>query len=182
MIYNCGNSTGVADDGQILGYDPLANSWFYLKGTGASPFAGGSYHEVAAYSAVKNVMVYGGGNGCPTRLWRLDADGSTITAMPMTPSGTAAGIQWGNLREDPVTGNFLLLSNGQLWELDPTGQGSWTQQNGSRVPPAAVGIPGNAAHSVTNGVISCAIPEYGVIAYITQTSSTISSFYLYKHA
>jgi hypothetical protein len=184
MIYNCGNSApgGSANDGQILAYDPLAASWLNLKSTGASPWANGSYHEVAAYSSIKNMMVYGGGNGCPTKLWKLSSDGTTITPMPDTPSGAAVGIQWGNLREDPVTGNFLLLSNGQLYELNPDGAGTWTQQTGSRVPPSDVGIPGNGAHTITQGVVSSAIPELGVIAYITQDSGSIGSFYLYKHA
>ena len=32
------------------------------------------------------------------------------------------------------------------------------------------------------GVIASAIPEYGVVAYITQTSQTGGTFFLYKHA
>jgi hypothetical protein len=180
LVFNSGNSLGKATDGQLTAFDPLSNKWVLDIVTGATPFAGGAYHVVAEYSAVKNVAVYGGGNLAPTKLFRLSADGS-ITAMPTVPTGKAVGIQAGNFVADPVTGNFLLLSAGELWELNPGGGGSWTQQTGGRTPPGAVGIPGPGSVKI-DGVISCAIPQYGVIAYVTQTSSTGGSFFLYKHA
>jgi hypothetical protein len=185
VIYNAGNSTpgGRATDGNILAYDPVARSWFFNQ-SGMSPFygtAGYAYHEVAAYSAIKNCMVYGGGNDNPTKIWRLNSNGS-FTPMPDVPAGKELGIQRGNLVADPASGNFLLLSANELWELDPSGAGAWRQQTGSRLPPADVGRPGPAAVGPIDGVVSCAIPEYGVIVYIKQTSPTNSALYLYKHA
>src|SRR5207244_1128308 len=79
---------------------------------------------------------------------------------------------------DPVTGNFLIMGNGQLWEYDPSGQGRWTLQSGSRTPPSAVGNPGSPNF---DSVISAPISNYGVVTYITCRASTCN-MYLYKHA
>jgi len=180
LLYNSGDSAlgGSANDGGIYAYNPLTNSWFWSS-RGMSPFygtAGNSYHSVMAYSATRNVAVYGGGNDNPTKIWRLNADRS-VTAMPNTPSGCALGVQQGILCEDPVTGNFLVLSQGNLWELNPTGSGSWTKLSGSRVPPSGVGNP-----AAPEGVTCTPIPDYGVVAYTTQSSRSGGTLFLYKHA
>jgi hypothetical protein len=132
---------------------------------------GATYHSVMEYSAIKNVAVYGGGNAAPTKLWRMSADGSVL-AMPNVPAGKRVGIQGGLLVAEPVTGNFLVLSARELWELNPDGAGTWTQLAS---PPAGVGDPG-----FPTAVISSAISDYGVVAYITQPSRTGGTFYLYK--
>jgi hypothetical protein len=71
------------------------------------------------------------------------------------------------------------MSAGQLWELNPSGSGTWIQQTGARTPPGAVGMSPGA---ISPGVICSSIPEYGVVAFITQPSPSGASFYLYKHA
>lgn len=182
VVFNAGNSQpgGSMTDGQITAFDPLSNSWF-MSALGRAPFygtAGSTYHEVADYSAVKNVMVYGGGNDAPTRLWRLDGAGNS-SPMPNTPAGAAVGVQGGTLVAEPQSGNFLLLSNAQLWELNPDGAGSWSLQAGPRAPPPGLGSPGPGV--VRDGIQACAIPEHGVVAFIKQTSGTGGAMYLYKH-
>jgi hypothetical protein len=180
MIYNSGSATGTANDGQIVAYDPLTGKWFYNQQARA-PFSydgtNGTYHSVMEYSAVKNVAVYGGGNSAPQKLWRMDSSGTVLT-MPNVPSGKAVGIQRGLLVDEPVSGNFLLLSAGELWELNPSGSGTWTQLTGTRVPPSEVGIPGP---STIQAVICSSIKDYGVVAFITQPDQNGGSFYLYKH-
>ena len=171
MLFNSGNALGNANDGQILAYNPLTNTWFYnQQGKAPNYGSGATYHSLMEYSVVKNVAVYGGGNAAPTRLWRLSSDGSVL-AMPNVPTGTTVGIEQGVLVDEPVTGNFLLLSAGELWELNPSGSGAWTQL---ATPPAGVGIPGSRF------VIASSIPDYGVVAFITQPSQTGATFYLYK--
>jgi hypothetical protein len=183
LVFDSGDSKigGAANDGGMYGYDPLTNAWFWTS-DGMAPYfgSGGSatYHSVLEYSSVHNCAVYGGGNAQPKKLWRLGSDRKFV-AMPDTPGGTAVGIQAGNLVDDPVTGNFLLVSNGQLWELDPRGAGKWTQRPS---PPAGVGNPGPSSYGALDGVISCSIDEYGVVAYVKQTSKSGGTFFLYKNA
>lgn len=179
MIFNSGNAVNGPSDGQIVAYNPLTNVWFYNQ-VGKAPFygSGSTYNSLMEYSPRKNVAVYGGGNVASSKLWRLNSDGSVL-AMPNVPSGKSLGVQAGMLVNEPVTGNFLLLSAGQLWELDPDGAGSWTQQTGSRTPASGVGIPGSPN---LDGIICCSIPDYGVVAYIKQTAPSGGTFYLYKHA
>jgi hypothetical protein len=178
MIFNSGNALGNANDGQILAYNPLTNTWFFNKQAMAPNYGRGStYHSVIEYSPLKNVAVYGGGNVAPNRLWRLNSDGSFI-AMPDVPAGKAVGIQNGLLINEPVSGNFLLLSAGELWELNPSGSGTWTQQTGARNPPGAVGVPGPTN---PEAVIASSISDYGVVAFITQPGHTGATFFLYKH-
>ncbi len=183
MVFNVGNANGSATDGVISAYDPLTDQWFYSL-IGASPFyaAGGSgtYHNVAEYSPGLNCMVYGGGNAAEQKLWRLDSSGG-VTALTDVPMGKAVGIQRGNLVCDPVTGRFLLLSNHELWELDPTGAGTWQPLTGPRGPPAELGTPGPASAAL-DGMMSCALPQYGVVAYIKQTVVNDGVFFIYKHA
>jgi hypothetical protein len=179
MVFATGSANGSATDGVIVAYNPLTNGWFYNQGSKAPFYGSGStYHAVMEHSAKKNVAVYGGGNVAPDRLWRMDSSGA-VQAMPLVPSGKAVGIQRGLITDDPVTGNFLLLSAGELWELNPTGSGSWTALTGSRTPPSGVGIPGP---STIQAVICCSIPEHGVVVYITQIEQTGGTFFLYKHA
>lgn len=182
MVYNVGNCNGSATDGVVSAFDPLRNTWFYGK-VGASPFYvsdSGTYHNVAEYSAKLNCMVYGGGNAAGRKLWRMDSNGA-VTRLTDVPSGKGVGIQRGNLVCDPVSGKFLLFSNYELWELDPTGSGTWTQQAGSRVPPAGIGNPGPYP-APQDGIMSCALPRYGVLAYIKQSVVNGGTFFLYKHA
>jgi len=180
MIFNSGNAVGSSNDGQILAYNPVTNTWFYNQEGKAPNYGSGStYHSVIEYSLIKNVAVYGGGNVAPDRLWRISSDGSVL-AMPNVPSGKGVGIQQGLLVDEPVTGNFLLLSAGELWELNPDGLGTWTQQTGARIPPSGVGIPGPDPLTRVS-IITSSIPDYGVVAFITQPSQTGAAFYLYKH-
>jgi hypothetical protein len=192
MVYN---PYAIYPDGVIFGFNPLTNTWFFTK-TLASPgsAAPGLYHHVAAYSAVKNVMVYGGGNSTPNQLWKMDSAGTVTTLTPLTGSDEI-GIQHGNLVCDPVSGNFLVLTNDKFYELNPNGTGTWTLLTGTRLPPdhgpisslktsIGVGVPGPNNYCA-DGIVSCPIPEYGVVAYITQSTPSGPAdgrFYLYKHA
>jgi hypothetical protein len=183
VVYNSGNAVGNTKDGQIVAYNPLSDNWFFNRdGMAPNSFgAGNTYHSIIEYSDIRNVAVYGGGGGSPRKVWRLDPD-QTSTAMPDVPFGKEIGIQHGLFCADPVTGNFLLLSAGELWELNPVGAGIWTRQTGLRVPPVAVGIPGPNPTFSPDGMICCPIADHGIVAYIKQTSPADGAFFLYKHA
>jgi hypothetical protein len=177
MVYNAGTSKGAASDGQINAFDPLSGKWFF-SASGVTPYYGvGTYHNIISYSAVKNVAVFGGGNGAPKKLWKMTADG-TVSAMPDAPGATAVGVQRGILLAEPVGGNFLLLSAGELWELNPDGGGAWTRQMGRRQPPTGVGTPGP---TMISNMIGVTLPDHGVVAFIRQDNRKDGAFWLYKH-
>jgi len=167
IVYN-----GGEPNGQIAMWNPLTNSWF----ADIRNFGGVStYHGFIEYSPVHNVAVFGGGNNNPRKIWRLNAD-RTVTTFPDAP--VDLGVQRANVVVDPVTGNFLVLGYGQLWQFDPRGSGTWTLQTGSRVPPSAVGNPGSPE---LDSVISASISNYGVVMYVTCGAFSCNT-YLYKHA
>lgn len=179
MLFNSGNAVGGANDGHILAYDPLNAKWFYSREGRAPGYgSGATYHSVIEYSAKRNLAVYGGGNAAPRKLWRLNADGS-FNRLTDVPAGKGVGMQQGILVEEPVSGNFLLLSAGELWELDPRGSGAWRLLTAGRVPPAGVGVPGP---SNPQAVIASSIASHGVVAFVTQPQQDGGSMYLYKHA
>ena len=141
------------------------------------------YHVVAAYSAKKNVMVYGGGNTSTSpsnnNVWRLNADGSK-TRMPDAPLGV--GINHGMVPvADSRTGNFLFLGFGQLWELNPDGSGTWTQQTGTKAPPADLLDP---ADDNLAALVPVDCSTYGVTLWIDAIvdRNPIARVRIYKHA
>jgi len=169
-------------DGNISIYDPVNNSWRF-SANGMSPNIANSetsseYNQVMAYSRVKNVAVYGGGHANERRIWRLNSNGTAVE-LTSAPVEVGVGIHTGVLVEDPVTGNFLVLSGGQIYELDPDGAGTWTRQTGTRVPPEPVGVPSGGG--ARKAVIGVALPDHGVVAFIRQSNASNSSFWLYKH-
>jgi hypothetical protein len=181
-VYTRG-TRNTANDGAIAIFDPLANAWAF-QANAMSPFitdnpTADEYNEVMAYSGPKNVAVYGGGHANEKRLWRLSSNG-TATELTRAPAAIDIGIHKGILVDDPVTGNFLVLSRGQLYELNPDSAGTWTQQTGSRVPPAGVGVPSESGPD--KFLIGTALPDHGVVAFIRQSNSANSAFWLYKHA
>lgn len=174
--------------GTAMAFDPLANTWTALTVPKTYPPLD-PYHTVAAYSSQYNCVVYGGGNGGGgnnRRLWRLNQDRS-VTELTICPVNI--GVQAANLQVDPVTGKFLIWGGGnnvrQFYELDPTGAGTYKLLGGSRQPPAT-GLNGVSDPSGGPGgpdaLVSCALPDHGVVAYISASGASYANFFLYKHA
>lgn len=167
--------------GNILIYDPGLNSWQKLADLYGTD---GLYHGVCMYSAVYNCCVFGGGNATPRNLWRLNSD-RTITALTNAPIDV--GIQRSNFNVDPVSGKFLIFGGGSsaFYELIPTGSGTYNALSGTRLPPAAglhgVSDPSTGAGS-PDALISCALPDHGVVAYMSASSASYANMFLYKHA
>lgn len=162
-------------------YDPGLNKWQQIDH--ADPGGDGLYHGVLDYSRPRNVAVFGGGNAWPRKLWRLNSD-RTVTALPDAPINV--GVQRANLINDPVTGNFLIWGGGgrEFWELNPA-SGAYTRLSGSRQPPGAglngVSDPATGAGG-PDALISCALPEHGVVAYMSASGRSYANMFLYKHA
>jgi hypothetical protein len=192
VIFNQGDAFGNSNDGQIVVFDPIANSWVHnSKGWFPNYFNSGlsfgATAAVMAYSPKHNCAVYGGGAHQQTQLYRLNSN-MTKTIMPPIPTG-GIGITIGNLVCDPITGNFLVFTYGStraqrvLYELNPSGSGSWTQV--STTIPAAIGNvwPSTSGATDQDGVISCDMPEHGVVVYMKLSSrGDPGAMYLYKHA
>lgn len=179
MCFNSGASQGIGT-GEIFIYDPTIPGFLPTLTGVTDPVYTSNYAPVMAYSKIKNCAVYGGTSDVSSPnapiAYRLNSDG-THTLMPPVP-GSGMGLDVGALVADPVTGNFLLLTNGQLWELNPTGSGTWALQTGSRVPPSGVRNP----TEMGQGLVVTAIPDYGVVAVTSQLAGSGGTFFLYKHA
>lgn len=159
-----------SDFGTFAAYDPVAGTWFTFGNANVTP----GYHSVGAYSAVHNCAVFGGGTGGGRRIWRVNSD-RTFTELANCPSNCQIGIYQGGLVCDPVSGKFLVLSGGNLFQLDPTGSGTWTQLTGARVPPAAVNNP-----TATESMLMCELPDHGAIAVVSMSTAS-GNMYLYRH-
>jgi hypothetical protein len=160
------------DFGALVGRNvsSLANINF-----GSASVSSPGYDTVAAYSPTHNVCVFGGGAKQPRRIWRMNSSGQ-ITELAQAPAGCRIGTYNGILTEDPATGHFLVLSGRRIWQLNPTGSGSWTEQTGSRIPPSAVNDPAS-----TQEVIGIPLHGLGVTMYVSMTVKSGNS-YLYRHA
>ncbi len=153
-------------------------SWEHVANTGvADDFPGqpnypmsDQYQNVARYSPVHQVVVFGGGNGS-TATYRMDDTGQ-VEVLPDAP--VSYGINQTVFVVDPVTGNYLLFTNdaGQ-YELDPV-KGQWFA-NDIGQPFSNIGPDGP-----TFGTVAAPISTYGVIAFVNYAADE-STFHLYKH-
>lgn len=179
VVYNCGDPTG-----ELFIRSP-AGTWTHIQGFGNIATDGG-VHCFAEYSAVHNVVLFGGPSKNNRKIWRLNSD-LTVTAMPDAPHGV--GIQQMNVVAEPVSGDFLAWGYHEFWEFNPTGAGAWHQL--ANLPPgsapggAGVGDPTDAPATTLDppqpSVVSTSISSYGVVAYTT-CRARACNVYLYKHA
>jgi len=165
--------------GALFLLDLDTGGWVTISG--AIPATG--YHNTAAYSAKKNVMVYGGGNNAKAvfsnEIWRLNADRSR-TRMPDAP--LQVGINHGMVPvTDSRSGNFLFFGFRQLWELNPDAEGTWTRQTGTRAPPADLLDP---AADQRAALVPVDVSSYGVTLWIDAiyNRDPIARVRIYKHA
>lgn len=166
--------------GDLMIYDPGLNSWQDVNVTVSGD---NLYHGILVYSPIYNCAIFGGGNSTPRGLWRLNSD-RTVTQLANAPIDV--GIQRSNVVCDPVSGKFLFWgAGGSFYEMVPTGSGTFTALTGTRIPPSA-GLHGVSDPSTGGGapdaLISCPIPDYGVIAYMSASGASYANMFLYKHA
>ena len=135
-----------------------------------------NYHNYAEYSAVHNMMIFGGGNNS-RKVWRINAQGTVqrVTDAPIeihTIDGDGGNFRGGLVTVDPVSGDFIHLNtNRQLYVYEPDIDRWSTAGSTGMVNDVAfiIGIP---------------ITSYGVIMYVQYSGGGPgrSPVWLYKHA
>jgi hypothetical protein len=138
--------------------------YFYGVGTGKWDDLGrrpmGPLHNIAEYSPVHKIVIFGGGNGSKD-LYRMDVNG-TITKMKDAPGNI--GIIASGIAADPSTGDYLVFMRNSataivdyFYRYDPIGD-IWRLQSKANNP--IIGADGGT------GFISAPLPEYGAVFYL----------------
>lgn len=188
LLFFDGDAYG-SNRGGLFQYTETSGRWVPLAGS-RGEFPVGSYSNLAEYSPTKRIAIFGGGggNGGPARnLWKIGPD-KTITKLPDAPFDITLGVYNRSAVADPVTGNFIFIfgtapGEGQLWELNPDGTGSWRRLD------ADLTTPGKICESFYDSSAGCSgdfygtsVPNYGVLMYWKFTGRSSGEVWLYKHA
>jgi hypothetical protein len=101
--------------------------------------------------------------------WKYDQNG-TWTRLANPPS--SLGINASSFVADPVSGDFVAMSNGSsaMRRLNPDGTGTWSTI--SATMPAALAELNGAG----DGLVSAPITNYGVIMYVKYTGATTQTW------
>jgi len=184
LLFFTGDAFGV-NHGALAQFRESTGTWTVIGGAGQA-FTNGDYHNLAEYSPVKQVAIFGGGNGS-NRLWKITAN-KTITPLTNAPFSITLGAGNRSAIADPVSGNFIFIfgigpGQGQLWELNPDGAGTWTRLDASLTGAGEICEDFFDTGAGCSGDLhGAAIPTYGVIMYWQITGSTAGRVWLYKHA
>jgi len=162
-------ASGSTSYGGLFLRDNSTGSWRRL-GSRAT-YVSGTYNNFAEYNPIHKVVIFGGGNGS-RNLYKLDSGGG-VTSLGLAPVdlGNRAGV----VTIDPVSGNYLVLSNtnnsfhsydvaSNTWHLLPTA-------------PIFQPIVNNLS---TFGVVATPVSTYGVTLFV-QCASSNCVVRLYKH-
>ena len=154
------------------------NALFYTNATQkwstlTTSLTDGTYNNFALYNPVHKLILFGGGNGS-SDIFKYDSTGK-ITPLKKAP--IEMGISHSSNAVDPVTGKFLIFAwNGTAWQdlyIYDIITDTWAKQTGDN--------PIVKDTDINTGMISTAIPEYGVIFYLKYNYGKPEVF-LYRHA
>ena len=161
----------------VNAYDPVSNAWVWRRSVpGYSGQSGtDTYHSVFAYSAVKNVAIFGGTNTWPNQLWKIDSTATITKYAASTP--IPVGITRAQIVDDPITGNFLVNSASGFYEFNPDGAGTWTLLSAS---PSTLNKNTLGSGNGAPGVIGFSLSEHSVVGFIS-SGSGYGRMHLYKH-
>ena len=128
----------------------------------------GPYHNVAHYSAVGKVVLFGGGNNSKD-LYKLDAAGK-ITQLK--PAPVEVGINTTVVTSDPVSGNFLVLHKDDKFYSFDAAEDAWKELGTEGMPFRMKGS--------SFDVVATPVSNYGVTLFFTAERKGLK-VYLYKH-
>lgn len=160
--------TLIAFSHRYLGeYDPDTNSWSALYTVADNP-AQQNYHTIMEYNPVHNVVLFGGGGYLPRKLFKLDATG-TVTQLADAPIDIFIGGETNNLVVDPVSGDYLYITNANVFYKYDITVDEWTLLS-------SAGLPARW------NTIAAPIDTYGVIMFVTLNGTSTGTVWVYKHA
>jgi hypothetical protein len=129
----------------------------------------GPYHNVAQYSAVHKVVLFGGGNNSKN-LYKLDADGK-ITELK--PAPVEVGINTAVVTIDPVSGELLVLhKDDRFYSYNPA-KDTWKELSTEGMPFSMKGS--------SFAVVATPVSDHGVTLFFTAERKGLKVC-LYKHA
>lgn len=183
LLLFSGDADGV-NHGQLAQFQESTGTWVVIAGQG-DQFTNGDYHVLAEYSPVKQVAIFGGGQ-TSNRLWKIAAD-KTVTALTNAPTAINLGVNNRSVVADPISGNFIVIfgiapGQGQLWELNPDGAGTWTQLDASLTGAGEIcNTFWDSGAGCSGDLHGAAISTYGVIMYWKITGLSSGQVWLYRH-
>lgn len=152
-------------NGILVGLNPSTGVGTTLA-SGSSLSGAGNYSEFMRYSAARQLIYFGGGNG-GNGVWTYSASGLLTRKdnLPgalsnMGPNGNGSKHAFVN----PANGNLIGIASASVWyELNPTASpgAQWTARSGAVSILSANTVDGSAY-----GVAACEVPEYGVVVFL----------------
>ena len=151
-------------------YKQSTNSW----GTAQSPQTG-EYHTMAHYNPVGQWIGFGGGEGSyGDNFFKYNTSGdiTQLADFPVTPV-VSANV----LTVDPVSGDFILLTENGPWYKYEASSNTWSSLSGTPDPYSY----GNAGLGGDYPVVAIPIDTYGVIMFCKYNGNN-SRVWIYKHS
>lgn len=136
----------------------------------AKDLKAGPYHNIAAYSATRKAIIFGGGNDS-SDLYAYDASGKVTT---LKPAPVGLGINQSVIATDPVSGEWVVLHRDNHFRAYDPVKDAWRE-----LP--STGVPWKLDKSIL-GIVAAPISNYGVIMYFTSGVGREMKAWLYKHA
>lgn len=145
-----------------------------INGDSSSTLSGsGDPHCFCVYSAARQLVYFGGGNG-GAHIWTVNASG-TVTLKDNPPSGVSSPGPSGpgahHATINPANGNLVLIGGPSTWyELNPAASlGSQWTAKGYTFSPLSANTSGDGG---AYGMMCCPVEEYGVVCFVKNYSST----------
>lgn len=173
IVYGDENGT----QGRMIAVDPVTNGVTSIA-SGATLDPSGDPHNVAQYSPIHKIVVFGQGNGS-LAMWRVGSSGAP-TRLDNAPSQIGPTTNGLLMFNNPLTGDFIVMSitnSAQWWDFHPmAASGSqWVARSGTTTIIASNPPTGG------NMFPACPIHEYGVVAFVKPYNMDLDAeMWLYK--
>ena len=154
-------------NGAVVEYRESTGQWVRIAGN----LPMGSYHNIALYNPVYNVVLFGGGNG-DNHLYKLDSAGQ-VTALK--PAPILIGIEQSIVTVDPVGGKYLVAGNSNNFYVYDVVADIWDLQTG-----ALPIFTGSHYTPAVFGIVAAPLSTYGVTMFV-KCYTNDCHVYLYKH-